>query len=408
MSKRMKMRVFISYSSKDAKEYAKRLFDLLFRRGHDPYLFDHGCISEIIWDKIYEEIGKRELCIFIVTNSSSKSKGQKQEYDFAVVKYKTRMSFSTEKASEMKIMEKTFPGLCPYRHLIFNDNNLAEKCEIISTDLVKLKDKENLVIEEKVDKKERGYPKLTVDGLDKKEIEKCIDNLFDSYQKETIIPEAFITNEASKSEKLNNIGINFRLPRDWFLSYEITKQIYSNEHMFGQFGRNIALGERKYLNDKIMENKNVFHVNGIVHHTKDLFNKINEAISVINSNGFKPAIIFPTINHLMKIYNLSRIKGKANLKYGNIIPRPLLDPSVIIEGTELRLINPLGKIPTNTIIMGEKSVRWLLKKYPKHGSLYLDIGNDRFYPKKYVQVIAITTTKCEIDPKGIVVIKSEN
>jgi len=402
------MRVFISYSSKDGSVYAKKLFEVLVRRGHDPYLFDHGCVSEIIWDEIAKEIENRELNIFLVTESSRQSKGQKQEYDLVVAKYKKRMAFEIEKASEMKILDKIFPFLYPHRGLVFNDENLEEKCETISTQLVKLQDKESSVQEEEIDQKERGFPELTLEGLDEGEVAKCIDNLFDSYQMETVIPDAFRTNEAGKSEKLVNLGFNYRLPREWFLSYDVTHTIYSNDYMFRQFGRNIALGERKYLNDQVMSNKNLLHVEGRVFSAKDLLGKINEAISVISANGFKPTIIFPTINHLMKMHALSRANSRAHLKYSNITPRPTLDSSLVINGTELKLISPLGKIPTNTIVFGYGAIRWLLKRHPRYGSLYIDMGNDRLYPKKYVQVVAMTTIRCEIDPKGIVVIKSKN
>jgi len=400
------MRVFISYSSKDGKKYANKLFDILLKRGHDPYIFNHGCVSEIIWDEIAEEIGKRELSIFIITESSRKSKGQKQEYDLVVAKYKNRMAFENEKTVDSKFLEKIFPFLYPHRALTFKDSNLEEKCETISTQLVKLKDKEISVEQEEIDQKEKGYPKLTVEGLDKDEIKKCIDNLFESYQLETVIPDAFRTNEANRTDNLVNLGFNYRLPREWFLSYDETHTIYSNEYMFRQFGRNIALGERKYLNDQIMSNGKILHLRD-VSSTKDLVKKINEAVSVISSNGFKPTIIFPTINHLMKMHTLQRENGNVQLKYSNVRPRPILDPSLRIDGNELKTISPLGKIPTNTIVFGDNAVRWLLKRYPKYGSLFIDMGNDCFYPKRYVQVIAMTSTKCEIDPKGIVIIESK-
>ena len=70
--------------------------------------------------------------------------------------------------------------------------------EKISTQLVKLKDKENSVQEKVIEKNDEEFPKLNTDGLDQKEVENCISNLFTSYQRETIIPEAFQTNEAKK------------------------------------------------------------------------------------------------------------------------------------------------------------------------------------------------------------------
>ena len=402
------MRVFISYSSKDGKDYAKKLSRALQARGHDPYIFDHGLVSEIIWDEIAEEIKNGELSIFVITESSRNSKGQTKEYRLVVAIYKRMMTFESEKASQMKIVYNVFPWLFPHRGLVFNDVNLEEKCETISTQLVKVKDKEKKVQGEEIERKEEEFPKLTLEGLDKSEVVKCIENLYDSYQMETVIPDAFRTHEADRSKKLVNIGFNYRLPREWFLAYDETHKIYSNEFMFRQFGRNIALGERKYLDEQVMSNNNVLHIEERDSSSEGLLERINEAISTISANGFKPTIIFPTIGHRMKMHKLSRAGGKAYLKYSNTRPRPTLDTSLIVNGTELKLISPLGKIPRNTIVFGHGAVRWLLKRYPRFGSLYIDMGNDRFYKKKFVQVIAVTTARCEIDPKGVVVIKANN
>lgn len=400
------MRVFISYSSKDGKDYAKKLFGILHNRGHIPFLADHDIlVSQIIWDEITRGIKKSELSIFVLTESSGESRGQKKEYDFVEAKYGNRMALESVKAAEMKILDNFFPLLTASKGLIFNDDNFEEKCETISAHLVKLREKESSVQEEKIEPETTGFPELTSEGLDKSEVAQCVENLYDSYQMETVIPDAFSTNEAKGSEELVNIGFNYRLPREWFLSYDETHTVYSNEHLFRQFGRSIALGERKYLNDQVMSNENILHIEGGVLSAKDLLKRINGAISVIEGNGFKPIIVFPTIDHLMKMHTLSRENGKTHLKYSNRVPRPTLDPSLIVDGMELKLISPLGKIPKNSIVFGKGAVRWLLKRYPKFGSLHIDMGNDLFYPKKCAQVVAITTVRCEIDPKGIVVIQ---
>jgi len=403
------MRVFISYSTKDGILYAKKLREILSYRGHDPFLADHDiCVSEIIWEEIFKEIKNRERSIFVLTESSRKSRGQKREYDYAVAKYKEGFAFMSEKASKMEILDNCFPALFAPRGLIFDDDNFEGKCETISAQLVRLQDKERLVQEREIDKRKKPFPELTLDGLDKSEVAKCMSSLFDSYQKETVIPHAFITNEAGESEELVNIGFNYRLPREWFLSYDETHKVYSNEYMFRQFGRNIALGERKYLNSQVMSNENILHIEGRALSAEDLLEKIDEAISLIEGNGFRPTIIFPTIDHRRKMQAFSRENGKTRLKYSNLVPRPTLDSSLMSKGVELKLISPLGKIPTNSIVFGRGAIRWLLKWYPKFGALHIDMGNDRFYKKKFVQVVAVTTVRCEIDPKGIVVINADN
>lgn len=69
------MRVFISYSSKDGKSYANKLYEIVGEHGHDPFP------GENIWDTIGKECRNRDLAIFVLTPSSIVSKGQKQEYD---------------------------------------------------------------------------------------------------------------------------------------------------------------------------------------------------------------------------------------------------------------------------------------------------------------------------------------
>jgi hypothetical protein len=401
------MRIFISYSSKDGLAYAKKLSGVLVKRGHDPYLADHGCVSEIIWDEIAEEIRKREPSIFVITESSHESKGQREEYGLVVAKHWGRMWLESEKASEMKVLDTVFPFLLPYRGLVFNDGNLEEKCETVSAQLLRLQDKQSLAQKTEVDRKEETFPKLMVQDLDESELSKCTTNLSESYQMETIVPEAFNVHEVNESKGLWNIGFNYRLPREWFLSYDETHAIYSNEFMFRQFGRSIALGERHHLVSQIMSNKDVSHVEGKDSSIECLLEKLNEAISMISANGFKPKTIFPTHDHRKNMHRFPQ-GGKIYLKYSDITPRPVLDSSLIIDGVELRLITPLGKIPKATIVFGNGAVRWHMKRYPKYGSLFIDIGNDRLFPKKYVQVLAFTTMKCEIDPKGIAVIETKS
>lgn len=398
------MKVFISYSTEDGIDHAKKLWTILEKRGHDPFLYSHGCASEIIWDKIGKEIANRELSIFVITKSSMKSNGQKKEYDLANAKYRRMMAFESEKASEMNFLENIYPFLLPSRNLVFNKNNLENKCEIIFSDLVKLQDRECSIEEKEITKNEK-FPELMLTGLDKPEINKCIEKLFDSYQAETIIPDTFSTNVASKSTKLVNLGFNYRLPREWFLSYDITNKIFSNEFMFQGIGRNIALSERKFLNDQIIDNSDVLHIQGSCSNTKDLLNTINKAISALISHGSTPVMIFPTIEHMVKIYKLSREHHNTQLEFSKNRPRPILDPTLTLEGRELKLLQPLGKIQTKTMVFSSNTITWLLKKYPKYGSLYIDVGNDPFYPKRFVNVIALTTLKCKINnPKGIAVI----
>lgn len=397
------MRVFISYSSKDGIDYAKRLCEVLKEHGHDPFLIIHElCVSESPWDTIFREIKSRELVVFVVTESSQTSDGQKQEYDFATAKYKRKTAFSSESAWKKGIVDNRFPSLTIPQALVFSDKDFEEKCETVSTQLVRLKDRLEAVEEQEIDQKEISFPKLTIEGLDESEIAKCKAILCESYQSETIIPEAFIQTEAKVMKDMVNIGFNHRLPREWFLAYDETNTEYSNDFMFSEDGRNIAMGEREYLCHLIDENKEILVFERASDAPEDFLEQIKRAILVV-SNKAKPKTIFPTINDWLKMYHF---KKDASIKYDNLTPRQILRSSLTVEGTGLKIIEPLGKIPKHTILFCDNGVKWYTKHYPEYGALYLDLGNDRFYPKKFVQEIALTTVKCEIDSQGIAILKS--
>ncbi len=54
-----------------------------------------------------------------------------------------------------------------------------------------------------------------------------------------------------------NNNARYSLSRDWFLPVEETKITYADDPIFSQIGRDIALGERKYLENKILETKEI-------------------------------------------------------------------------------------------------------------------------------------------------------
>lgn len=397
------MRVFISYATEDGLAYAKKLYDILRKRGHDPFLIIHElCVSENPWDRIFGEIKSRELTVFVITESSQMSNGQKQEYDFATTKFKTKTAFSSESAWKKGIVENRFPSLTIPQALTFTDNDFEEKCEMLSTQLVRLKDNLEKVKELEIDKKETIFPKLTIEGLAKSVIAKCKASLFDSYQKETIIPDAFSVSEAKSLDNFINIGFSYRLPREWFLPYEETNTAYYNEILFMNFGRTIALGERDYLNQLITSSKDISCIERPSDSVDDFLEQIKEALETLASNKAEAKIIYPSIDDWLKFH---QFKADAKIKYSNIMPRPILSSSIVVKDTELKIILPLGKIPKHTIIFGKDSVKWYIKRYPEYASLYVDLGNDRLFPKKFVQVVAMTTAKCDINPKGIVILK---
>jgi hypothetical protein len=399
------MRVFISYASKDGTNYAKTLHNILTKNGHDAYLIDHEiCASQTIWDEITKEIAKRERIIFIITESSQYSKGQKQEYNFAVCEYKKLIALAREDAWKSGVVDKVYPLLKPPKGLTFDDEDFKSKCQTLSSQLVRLLDKERVVQETEI-KTDQTFEKLSVEGLDVAEIEKCIDSLSDSYQRQTIVPNMFSINESTSSDKdMVRIGFSHMIPREWFLPYEKTEVEYSNEFIFREFGREIALGERAYISQNIIESEEINFVKGDLNSVKSFAESLRQTSSIINEKKLTPTVIFPTIPDYMKMMNLG---SEATIKYKDVYPSPVFSSKLLGDGADVRLIPPLGQFPSFTIILTKNAATWRLKRYPKHGALYIDLGNDRFYPKRYVQAVAFTTFKLEVDAQKVFLLKSK-
>lgn len=215
-------------------------------------------------------------------------------------------------------------------------------------ELLELSNKEKTIEELPKAKYLDELPVLSQEGLDASEIETCISNLQESFQRLTIIPEICNTIITSKksSDNFVTIGLRYRVPRLWFLPYNQTQQAYSNEYLFNNWGRAIALGEQNYIEDKILKNKEITRVN-VAFSPDDILDVIKEMRSV----GFEPNIIATPINSWMKMH---KWRKKAHIEYTTITPKPRLDSSLILDGFKLKVIPPLGDFPKETILMSNQ------------------------------------------------------
>lgn len=262
-------------------------------------------------------------------------------------------------------------------------------------ELVRLQDREKMITKLEKEYEAEHLPILSQEGLDNSEISKCIKNLYESYQGETVIPEIFRTK--IHEEWIPNfrfIGFDYRLPREWFLS----DQLYSNVVVFQQFGRRIALWEQSYIQDQILSRKEIPQIE-----SDFSIEAIRKAFKEMRNRGFKPDVIFTPIKHFTKMYHW---KGKAHVKYSTVTPRPRLDASLIVDGFSLKIVPSIGDMPLKDIILlSAKVIRWHVKRYPKYGALFIALGNDRLYPMKYAELIAGTAVSCEIKPEGVSILR---
>ena len=249
---------------------------------------------------------------------------------------------------------------------------------------------ESLITEMNQYEYEAKFPKLEKKNLDIDKIQLNIDKIFSVFQETTIIPEAFSTIIHEKSNDLISLGFNHRYPVEWFQPKQET--MISNEIIFDQAGRAMSQGEKNFLQNRILENLNVKRYN-------TTFSKENilDAVNEIEKEGYNDFLLWPTIESWITI------NTEMKVDYGQIHDKHVLNSTLIIDDYKMRLIPPLGKIPTNNMILAKEAVTWHIEQQPEYGPLYIDLGNDRLYPEKYVELICFTNLKCEIKEKGIII-----
>lgn len=152
------------------------------------------------------------------------------------------------------------------------------------------------------------------------------------------------------------------------------------------------VAEQKYLDEQIFARELIIHkIKG------NLPKSIMLAIEKMRNNGFEPNIFWPTLNCWTGMHKWK----EARVQYNNSLSKPKLASTLKIGEADLKIIPPLGKSPRISLLLGSDVIKWHVKRYPEHGALYIYLGNDRLYPMKYVECIAGTTVRCEINPKGI-------
>jgi len=389
------MKIFISYSSKDGKDFAGKLHEIMHKHGHDPFLVDHDTLKgEKLWSTISTECLNRDRSIFVLTPSSLESKGQQQEYDLITSFYIKRLALIHSKCNSDTIFAK-YPFLKPYLAAPFDDSTFESDFAQLAVDLVKLQDQEGAVTTRS--SQDEGYPKLSQEGLDESEIKNCIRNLNESFQMETVIPEICRTRAHDEKSSLSfaTIGVAHRLPVEWF---KTDRGPILNDFLFRDFGRSIALGERAYLHENVIKN-------GKIHRGKFSPEGILEAVACIQDGGFHADIIFPQQDCWMAMHHWH---DGAHLEYSSALApsRPHLNASLVLDKTRLGMLSPLGNVPDKTIIFSSRAITWHAKMDPEQGAILVVLGRDRLYPMRYAELIAQTRVNIEMHPEGFFILET--
>ena len=92
-----------------------------------------------------------------------------------------------------------------------------------------------------------------------------------------------------------------------------------------------------------------------------------------------------------------------NIQYDYKIPKSRINSRIIIDDFELKILPPIGKIPSAAKLIHSNSIQWKVRSYPDSGAMFVALGNDRLYPKKYVELITYTTIQVQFDQRGIII-----
>lgn len=309
-----------------------------------------------------------------IDHKTPKSKGGGDDYD--------NLQWACHRCNKLKGNKRTDEEV---RRIL----SLPEKFD----DIIRLRTKEKAVVLPQPETQNK-LPVLSRKDLDVSSVDKCISLLQESYQTETVISEVCnrITAVEEATTEFAHIGVHFRLPRLWFLPYEVTHQAFCNDLLFTQFGRSIALAEQKYFEDSILGNEAISRINVAFSP-----NGILRAVEKMRSRGSEPTMITFPLSFWTDLYRWS---GDACVEYSTADPRPKLDSTLVLKGNRLTIINPLGSFPKEPLLLSKDAVEWVARRNPE-GALYVVFGNHQLYPLKYVELLTGISVKSAVNPEEV-------
>ena len=230
---------------------------------------------------------------------------------------------------------------------------------------------------------------LSQDNLDSGLIRKYKKTFKETYQRSTIIPEAFPTVPHSKPDHtFVNIGFSHRYPIEWFQSNQ--DPLHFSDPVFNMAGREIAYAEQQYLDSQLDK----FSISGV---NSFSYKTLEKNIEFMYDKQVGPNLFWPTLDIYTQIHSMKNVK----VEYPPSTANSLMKSKLIIGDRELRIIPPLGSVPNKPVIMNSKSIKWHIRSYKTTGAVFCQLGNDRLYPDKYVEFIVYTSVFLSIDQDGV-------
>jgi len=193
--------------------------------------------------------------------------------------------------------------------------------------------------------------------LDSAKVDKCKTEIIRTYTQETIIPEviSFRTYEEEKDKdlKFKFLGQKYLLEREWF-----TSPIAIPE--FSEFGKSVALGEKKYLIEQMIKVQEARVLEQIS------FEVIKSFVNNFKEAGYQPTSVFIPIQWHRELHNWWRIeenKRRMIIEYKNGQAYLVVDPN-----TKLRIFWSSDAVKFEDFIIVDKGFgEWIAK--PEDGNI---------------------------------------
>ena len=382
------MKVFISYSSKDALSYAERAKEILESGGHVGWLWDHSrTVGTLLWEDIFEAVSQSEAMLFLCTDSSRSSWGQRFEMAYAMTERKAILPLRIDSA-------ELPPVLTPFVYANWSAAEFAGKFGSLVTDLQtvleRIKRLDALAVGSILGSDRRNSIAAVngrTGGLDGARVSEGRQEILKSYLEATVIREvAKVAEERSPAySQYMSIGLweltglgEFNSPSYWWTPY------------FTDVGRHIARGEQDYL-QYILTDAVAAGPDRLSRKDPD-FMILEDLVATMSQRSTKPNVILAPFECYVSFLKF----------FGDRVDWSAASERWPIGGRQIKVVwsNRFAR-SASYIVYSSSAVVWTVVPDHETGAIQIAIGKSALYPDK-VQVGAETTVKCEITDPGTV------
>jgi len=227
--------------------------------------------------------------------------------------------------------------------------------------------------------------------LDQDKIRRCTNRLKENYIQSSIITKVIETIDFDENQHQHldflKLGVWTYVPKEWFIRPDVYPDL-----VFAEFGRNIAIGEEKYLIEQILntketKRKTLAEVN---------YQNVVEALKEVGN--LSDLVMFAPINHFVKMHIEWMKETDSLVIRGN---------ELIIESNHIPLFWSSKYVDFNDFIVVRKSFgRWIAKPSISE-RLLIDMIESSERPDQ-MEVKAQTIFHLDIlQPSQILILKSQ-